>query len=174
MTKYQLAKLVDWAGGIDTRKRMQKLVYMLQAAGCNFYADYFLHRYGPYSQDVAQLTDDMVSIGVLEESSQPNQVGQQYSYQLTEQGRQQLVRLEGNSKFADLVDQLSKYEALANELANKDLRELEVASTIAYYHHDKKLDWEEAAEHAFSFKGVNDNTTFATKTIALAKKADQS
>src|SRR5713226_2600892 len=34
MTRYQLAKLVQWAGTLRTRKRMQKVVYLLQLAGC--------------------------------------------------------------------------------------------------------------------------------------------
>ena len=33
MTRYQLAKIVDWAGTLDTRKRMQKVVYLLQVVG---------------------------------------------------------------------------------------------------------------------------------------------
>jgi hypothetical protein len=34
MNRYQLAKIVDWAGTLETRKRMQKVVYLLQVAGC--------------------------------------------------------------------------------------------------------------------------------------------
>ena len=36
MTKYQLAKLIQFVGNLETRKRMQKVVYLLQSAGCPF------------------------------------------------------------------------------------------------------------------------------------------
>ena len=60
MNRYQLAKIVQWAGTLRSRKRMQKMIFLLQAAGCPLDADYDLHHYGPYSQDVARLTDEMV------------------------------------------------------------------------------------------------------------------
>jgi uncharacterized protein YwgA len=51
MTRYQLAKLVEWAGTLRTRKRLQKVVFMLQAAGCPFDDGFGLHHFGPYSSD---------------------------------------------------------------------------------------------------------------------------
>ena len=49
MTTYQLAKLVLAMDGIHSRKRVQKTVHLLQAAGCDFDLDDFrLHFYGPY------------------------------------------------------------------------------------------------------------------------------
>ena len=69
MNRYQLAKIVDWAGTLETRKRMQKVVYLLQVAGCPLGADYTLHHYGPYSQEVARLTDEMVQTGILTETA---------------------------------------------------------------------------------------------------------
>src|SRR5438876_8802937 len=83
MTRYQLAKLVEWAGILNSRKRLQKVVFLLQASGCPIEAEYFLHHYGPYSQEVARMSDEMVQVGLLEESSQPNPVGVQYAYKLT-------------------------------------------------------------------------------------------
>ena len=62
MNRYQLAKLVEWAGCLHTRKRLQKLVYMLQSAGCPLEAEFTLHHYGPYSQEIAGLSDAMVRI----------------------------------------------------------------------------------------------------------------
>ena len=44
MKRYQLAKLIEWSGeSLKTRKRLQKVVYLLQAAGCPLDADYTLH-----------------------------------------------------------------------------------------------------------------------------------
>lgn len=46
MTRYQLAKLISWAGTLHSRKKMQKVVFMLQAAGCPLDAEFYLHLYG--------------------------------------------------------------------------------------------------------------------------------
>ena len=55
MDRYQLATLSSWAGerGIQGRKRLQKVVFLLQAAGCPLSSHFTLHHYGPYSRDVA-------------------------------------------------------------------------------------------------------------------------
>src|SRR3954467_12838841 len=84
MNRYQLAKIVDWAGTLDTRKRMQKVAFLLQAAGCRLDAEYTLHHYGPYSQEVARLTDEMMQARILDERAESNMVGQQFSYSLNE------------------------------------------------------------------------------------------
>jgi len=67
MHRYQLAKIVDWAGKLRSRKRMQKPIFLLQAAGYPLDADYDFHKYGPYSRDVARLTDEFTREGLLEE-----------------------------------------------------------------------------------------------------------
>ncbi len=92
MTKYQLARLIAWAGALDTRKRAQKIVYLLQAAGCPLDAEYRLHYYGPYSQDVAQLVDELVAQGMLEESCTQTGGGRRFSYALSETARVRLRR----------------------------------------------------------------------------------
>ncbi len=94
MNRYKLAKIVDWAGTLETRKRMQKVVYLLQVAGCPLGADYTLHHYGPYSQEVARLTDEMVQANLLDEKTASNAVGQQYSYNLSPTARRSLAEFE--------------------------------------------------------------------------------
>src|SRR4051794_37885560 len=94
MTRYQLAKLVAWAEHLRTRKRVQKVVYLLQAAGCPLDADFTLHRFGPYSQEVSRLSDEMVREGLLQEEVVPNSKGEQYSYRLTESTTRRIAELE--------------------------------------------------------------------------------
>ena len=83
-------------GDARSRKRMQKVVYLLQVAGCPLEADYTLHHYGPYSQDVARLTDEMVEASLLDEKTTSNAVGQQYSYSLSEKHAAALARIRGD------------------------------------------------------------------------------
>ena len=48
VTRYQLAKLVQWAGTLRTRKRLQKTVYLMKRGGAPFEDAFCLHRYGPH------------------------------------------------------------------------------------------------------------------------------
>jgi hypothetical protein len=154
MTRYQLAKLVDWAGTLRNRKRLQKVVFLLQASGCPFDAEYTLHHYGPYSQEVARLSDEMVQTQLLKEESQPNQVGLQYSYHLTDHAKASLAALEATLEGKQMVAPLIPFEQRARELLGTDLWELEVASTLVYFR-QQGHDWQDSVERTCKFKNLN-------------------
>ena len=94
MNRYQLAKIIDWAGTLRSRKRMQKLIFLLQAAGCPLDADYDFHKYGPYSQDVARLTDELTREGLLEEEVVGHPFVEHYSYFLPQKTKPQMTEYE--------------------------------------------------------------------------------
>lgn len=169
MTKYQLAKLVEWAGKLKTRKRLQKVVYLLQAAGCDFGADFRLHYYGPYSEEVATVTDDLVRRNLLSEQPQGNVAGTQYEYALTDLAKEQLV--EAESKFAGrrAAEQLAPFEDLGRRLLRKDLKELEIAATIAYFKR-KEGTWPKAIENACRFKSLASDAPVVRTATELAKE----
>lgn len=169
MTKFQLTRLVQLVGTIDARKRMQKLVYMLQVAGCQFNAGYYLHRFGPYSQDVAQLTAELVDGDILEEIQCANAAGSQYGYRLTTRGALQLAAAEHSDSGKAQDENITRYRDLAIDLASKGLWELEVASTIVYYY-QLEQDWAAAKDKACSFKKVPVDSTFAAEAEALARR----
>src|SRR5262245_51870399 len=110
MNRYQLAKMVDWAGTLDTRKRMQKVACVLQGA------DFNLHHYGPYSQEVARLTDEMVQARILDERDESNMVGQQFSYSLNEGARKNLADFEATPRGRAAAAELEPHEDLARRL----------------------------------------------------------
>jgi uncharacterized protein len=153
MTRYQLAKLVSWAERLETRKRLQKVVYLLQAAGCPLDADYSLHHYGPYSQEVARLSDEMVKTALLAEETEQNAMGQQYSYHLTEHTKRQVADLEATPEGRGMAQELAPFEAQAKDLLKADLKELEVASTMVYFRR-QGYDWPEAVARTGSFKNL--------------------
>src|SRR5438132_565582 len=111
MTRYQLAKLVQWAGTLQTRKRLQKVVYLLQAAGCPLDDEFGLHHFGPYSSDVADRADDMTNAGLLNEESHGNYAGKQYDYTLTQDAESQLAALEVTPQGKAWAQQVAPYEA---------------------------------------------------------------
>ena len=169
MTKYQLAKLVDWAGTLRTRKRLQKVVYLLQAAGCPLEADYGLHHFGPYSPDVAQLTDEMAQAGLFQEARESNGVGQQYSYRLTDRARQQLVAVEATPQGHAWAQPLARFEPLARQLLQRDGKELEVAATMVYFRRQGD-DWTAALEKASRLKNLHTNAPLFQRAEALARQ----
>lgn len=169
MFPYQLAKLVEWAEHIDTRKRMQKLVFMLQAAGCRFDADFYLHRFGPYSAEVAELTDKLVAAGILEEKSVTNMVGRQFSYQLSESGKRQVAEVELKPEYASMRTEIENFKPLIHKLIATSLRELEVASTIAYFK-ESCANWNDALQLGCDYKDVEPSTAFGKKAELLARQ----
>ncbi len=168
MNRYQLAKLVEWADRLHTRKRLQKVVYMLQSNGCPFDAEFTLHHYGPYSQEVARLSDEMVRNALLEESVGQNMMGHEYSYQLPDSTRRQIADLEASAQGRGWADQIRPFESLAKELVAAELKQLEHASTIVFFRR-RGLDWPTAVEKACAFKktqSVRNAEQLAHKVIA--------
>jgi uncharacterized protein YwgA len=169
MTRYQLAKLVEWAGTLRTRKRLQKVVFMLQAAGCPFDDDFGLHHFGPYSSDAAQRTDELTSLGLLKEERIDNPAGQQYNYSLTPEALASLAELEQTEKGQRLAEELAPYEQRAKELLRKDVRELEVAATIVYFRRQRN-DWPEAVRRTAEFKNLDSAGEFLHRAEGLARQ----
>lgn len=154
MDRYQLATLVEWAGTLETRKRLQKVVYLLQAAGCDLDVEYTLHHYGPYSSDVATLTDEMVRTGLLDEEEKPNAAGRSFSYQLSPRARSEVGKLRQDVNPPERLGPLSKHAYLAKALLKEpDLRKLELAATVAYfYQREPNRGWDAARSAAAKFK----------------------
>lgn len=166
MTHYQLAKLVEWAGTLRSRKRLQKVVYLLQAAGCPLDADFFLHYYGPYSQDVALVTNEMAREKLLAETTTGRHPHEQYNYELTESTREQMAEFESSPRGEATLSLMAPFEAKARRLFAVDVKLVEYASTIAYFY-AQKPDWAEAVEKAVTYK--NDQAVRAA--LSLAREA---
>ena len=169
MTRYQLAKIVGWAGTLQTRKRLQKVAYLLQVAGCPLGGEFSLHHYGPYSQEVARLTDETVRAGLLEERTAPNVAGQQYSYMLSEAAGRQVAEFEAGAQGSALARRMAPFEGRARELLGADLRDLEVAATIVFFR-EQGHDWPVAVEKTCQFKGLTADSPFVKGAEELARR----
>lgn len=164
MKRLQLATLLDWAGesGLQGRKRLQKVVYLLQQAGCPFDCQYVLHHYGPYSRDVADVCDDMVAADLVEEQRSPMSVGTQYTYCLPERTQQMLRSTPPSAA-------LEPYKSLADKLIAEDVWQLELGATIAFFFEREKL-WDAALQKACEFKSVPTDTPASQDALKLAKR----
>jgi hypothetical protein len=169
MNRYQLAKIVQWTGTLHSRKRMQKMVFLLQAAGCPLNAEYDLHYYGPYSQDVAQLTDELTRANLLAEQVETHPQGERYSYSLTQKSIDQIRRYEADPRGLEDARGMEPYESRARALAALDLKELEVGATIVFFR-GKGHDWRDAIDKTCSFKKLDVGTPFLKRCEKLARE----
>jgi uncharacterized protein YwgA len=160
MNRLQLATLLSWAGesGLQGRKRLQKVVYFLQQAGCNLNCAYTLHHFGPYSRDVADACDEMVAARLIVETTIPQACGPQYIYKLAP-GTQALLD-EANDHSLDA------YSDLGTQLIGENLWSLELGSTIHFFYGQTR-DWDRALEKACAFKKVSASDDSSKKALAL-------
>ncbi|MCG8408060.1 MAG: hypothetical protein MI923_22910 [Phycisphaerales bacterium] len=169
MNAYHLAKLVEWAGTLKTRKRLQKVVYLLRHAGCPLNVDFTLHHYGPYSHDVAQRADAMVQAGLLEEEETSNTIGRSFSYKLSQTARQQLNNMD--NAIRQKYEEFDRFKPLAQQLLQHDLQKLEFSATIAYFRNQGQgRTWLTAREAASKFKNQEPNGQDMRDAEGLAKQ----
>jgi uncharacterized protein len=173
MTRYQLLKLVHWADTLHSRKRLQKLVFLLQAVGCPLEADFFLDSIGPYSEDVRHVLDELVVLSLLIERSERNGDGEIYSYHLADLARAQLAELEQTERGQRLADQMTPFEGLARSLLRVDVKELDVAASMLYF---RRLghDWGKTLEKTRSLKGLQADNPLLARAEELARSVEES
>jgi uncharacterized protein len=169
MTRYQLAKLISWAGTLSSRKRMQKVVCMLQAAGFPSNAEYRLHHFGPYSDDVAHLADEMTHAGLLEEVEKTTALGNTYDYRLSDKAKAALAEFEATSVGEAEAAVLAEHHALAMRLLKADPKDLEYAATLVYFRR-RGVKWPEAIEKTCAFKKLRKNSLAIRRAEELAKE----
>lgn len=173
MTRLELALLVDWAGTLRSRKRMQKVVYLLMAAGCPLEAEFQLHHYGPYSAELAALCDGMTRAGLLREETEARKGGaSQYAYRLTEKARGELRGVEGSGSGSGGAGgrrgELEGWRGLAERLLERDLKELEIASTILYFRREGR-EWGEAIARTSAVKRIDGSGDLMMAAAELAQ-----
>jgi uncharacterized protein len=166
MNRLQLATLLSWAGdnGLQGRKRLQKVVFFLQEAGCPLDCEYTLHHFGPYSRDVADRSDEMVTAGLLHEKVEVINGLTQYTYSLSPAIR--------GSVLAEPDRQVESFRSLGSELmdpARTNLWWLELGSTILFYLHGTK-NWSDAFAQACKFKKVAPEDKASQLALELARR----
>ncbi|MFW5869816.1 MAG: hypothetical protein ACOCVI_02855 [Planctomycetota bacterium] len=156
MDGYVLAKIVQKIGEVDARKRLQKVIFLLETkTKTDLAGDYTLHLYGPYSRGVADETDRLVQGDILSEERQAVPWGTQYSYKLAEHGTEAIREFEDDPANADSKEFAEEIAEQAKMLAENDLWHLELASTMAYFRKIKSCNWEDAVQKAAEFKRVD-------------------
>jgi uncharacterized protein len=172
MKDYWLAKLIGCVDAVDSRKRLQKSVYLLQLSGSPLVCDYILHHYGPYSFDLAALIDQLDGAGVIEETPEPLSPGVvRYRSVVTPGGKRALDEFEQTDRGRQLCDEIEPFIEQFQDLNARDAWVLELAATVAFYHQG---DWTEAQKQTAAFKKVRQNDTKLRQAVELAKRFKRS
>jgi len=116
-----LLGVVEGVGTIRGRKKLQKMVYILELKGADIPYKYSYHHYGPYSQQLQEEINFLVRENFLTESKE-NGI---YVYSITSLGK------EFKSTIKDTLD-ANIMQNLLNDLNSKSPQFLELVSTYAF------------------------------------------
>ncbi len=117
-----VAKLVGVLGEVNGRKRLQKIVHLLQVRGYREFSHSFdLHYYGPYSRELAGEIDFLCKANVLRQTKS----GDAFQYKVNDAWRD---RIQGGGQ----ASKPERWFKLSKELNREDVGLLEAVSTIAF------------------------------------------
>lgn len=152
----KLARIIDAAGGIDGRVKMQKIVYLLSTMGFDVpFRDFAIQRHGPFSRAIACAADIVNGAGFVEETA--NQIGEKPS-------GEPVVRFSYRVR-PDLSELLRKHfsvrssnenislEAAASELNGRPTPVLEVTATKVFLEQEDGLTGDELENELRRLKG---------------------
>jgi len=169
MNDYWLAKLIGCVGEVDSRKRLQKAVYLLQCQkGFPLQLDYILHYYGPYSFGLAELTEQLIDAKIVQDTPEVTRFGNnRHKSSLTDYGKEVVADFEGTEEGKAAKRKIECFSKTFQGLNKEDPRVLELAATVAYFFEN---DLDEAAERTASFKKVAQRDPVLGRARALAQE----
>jgi uncharacterized protein YwgA len=122
--------VLDVSGGVDGRKKLQKIIYLANNLGWNAFSDFRFHLYGPYSEGLLTEVQDLESAGFVEvEKTTIYGDTQFYLHRITERGRELLNELRNYRHDEELVRRTSE---LVQELKKYSADELELMASLYY------------------------------------------
>ncbi|WP_164667542.1 YwgA family protein [Virgibacillus doumboii] len=123
------AKLMQFfsvANEVTGRKKLQKIIYILQKCNVPFEEKYQFHFYGPYSEELSLRIEELCNLGFITEQKEHRSNYFQYNYKITSDGQDFLNQFQ-----MDMPDFAEK----AALLKGKSSRFLELVSTMFYFDH---------------------------------------
>jgi len=174
---YYLLKPFCELGEVQGRTTAQKIFYLLQSHGYPTRLDYFLHYYGPYSQDLASflrfaylseprfLTEDRIDFG-------PGAV--RFDYCATEDAKTLIEALENEIIPDEQVEEASHFCQVAKGLNSKPPVVLELAATILYFQNERGCNRAQACAKTRAMKRSRaDNESMKAAGDLLTEIAQQ-
>ena len=164
MQEYWLAKLIGSVDRVGSRKKLQKAIYLLQfCKGFPLKCDYFLHYYGPYSWDLANLMEQLKAADIVQEGTRD---GFSYESSLKERGKDVLATFEATDTGKKALKKIQLFLGKFGKLLEQRTWVLELAATTAYFYEG---NWQEARRQTEMFKKAQNDSSALNKAVRLAK-----
>ncbi|GAB4074841.1 YwgA family protein [Barrientosiimonas marina] len=112
------------ASAVTGRKKLQKMIYILQKCDVPFQEKYQFHFYGPYSEELSLRVEELCNLGFITEEKQTKSSYVQYHYEMTEDGEAFLQQFPAS--MPDMAEPIA-------QLKQQSSRFLELVSTILYF-----------------------------------------
>lgn len=109
---------------VSGRKKLQKMIYILQKCKVPFAEKFQFHFYGPYSEELTLRVEELCNLHLLSESKEDKGNYLRYHYEITEEGMAFLEQFQ-----LDMPD-FTKHVEL---LQGKSSRFLELVATMCYF-----------------------------------------
>lgn len=120
----KLMHFFDVANEVTGRKKLQKMIYILQKCKVPFEEKYQFHFYGPYSEELTLRMEELCNLGFINEVKEDKSNYYQYNYAITDNGQKFLEQF--SLEMPEIKDQVES-------LKGKSSRFLELVSTILYF-----------------------------------------
>jgi uncharacterized protein len=121
------AKLMQFfsvANEVTGRKKLQKMIYILQKCKLPFEEKFQFHFYGPYSEELTLRVEELCNLHFIQEEKEDKSNYYQYRYSITDDGQSFL------DQFAMDMPDLGNKIAM---LKGKSSRFLELVATMLYF-----------------------------------------
>lgn len=121
------AKLMQFfsiAQEVTGRKKLQKMIYILQKCNIPFEEKYAFHVYGPYSEELTLRVEELCNLTFIDEVKEDKGNYFQYHYHITDRGKNFLEEFG-----LDMPDMSDKVD----QLKSKSARFLELVATMLYF-----------------------------------------
>lgn len=120
----KVAALIHQAGEIAGRKKLQKMVYILQKIGFPFHETYHFHFYGPYSEELSMQLEELCNFGFILEKQ--DEIGDErcFRYRLTK---------DGATFLAHAKKQLPYIKSITEKLNTESASFLELVAILLYF-----------------------------------------
>lgn len=131
----RLVHFIHVANGITGRKKLQKMIYVLQKCHVPFKEKFQFHFYGPYSEELTLRIEELCNLQLIEEEREDKGNYYRYNYKITTDGAQFLEQFsldmpkierkvellqKQSSRFLELVATMFFFESLPKaEIENK-------------------------------------------------------
>jgi len=170
---YRFLKPICELTTVCGRTKVQKIFYLLQAAGYPAGIDYFLHYYGPYSETLSSYLAWAGQQDLVEETCVTlSAEAVRCDYSATPEATQLVDSLQKVVESAE-VETVSRYCEFARQLNKESSTVLELAATIAYFVRDRGCQLSEACAKTKTFKPNKAKPADMDTAKAIAESALQ-